>query len=336
MSSQYGESLKLTVFGGSHDPQIGMTLSGVPMGLPVDEIALQAFLNRRAPGRTSLSTARKEPDKAELQTGIENGLTTGEKITAIIRNRDIKSSDYDTIRDIPRPGHADYTQYVKYGSIPPGGGHLSGRLTAPLCIAGGLCLQWLEAKGIRICAKPVSIGTCADPAGFEAEIQSAKNAGDSIGGIIECISTGLPAGLGEPIFGGMENRIAQIIFGIPGIKGLEFGSGFAGSASLGSENNDAFCLENGCIRTKTNHCGGILGGITNGMPLIFRVAVKPTPSITKPQESISLTQNEPCTLEIHGRHDPCIVPRAVPVVEAASAIAIFDAILSNGEELWKN
>ncbi len=336
MSSQYGQHLKLTIFGGSHDPQIGMTLAGIPAGLPVDEIALQAFLDRRAPGRSATATARKEPDKAAFQSGLENGRTTGEEIRAIIRNTDVKSSDYDAIRDIPRPGHADYTQYVKYGAVPPGGGHLSGRLTAPLCIAGGLCLQWLAAKSIHIEAKLVSIGNTQDPTEFEAEIRRTKAQGDSVGGIIECTVLGLPAGLGDPIFGGMENRIAQIVFGIPAIKGIEFGSGFAGTALLGSENNDAFCLEKGQIRTKTNHCGGILGGITNGMPLVFRVAVKPTPSIAKPQESISLSRRTPEILEVRGRHDPCIAPRAVPVVEAAAAIAIFDAILSNGEELWKN
>ncbi len=335
MSSQYGQHLKLTIFGGSHDPEIGMTLAGIPAGFPVDKITLQAFLDRRAPGRSALTTARQEPDKAEFCSGIQNGCTDGNEIKAIIRNTDVKSSDYDAIRDIPRPGHADYTQYVKYGAVPSGGGHLSGRLTAPMCIAGGLCLQWLEAKNIHTEAKLVSIGKTQNPTEFETEIQKAKALGDSVGGVIECTVTGLPAGLGDPMFDGMENRIAQIIFGIPAIKGIEFGSGFAGASMLGSENNDAFCIKDGQIYTKTNHCGGILGGITNGMPLAFRVAVKPTPSIARPQESVSLSRRTPEILEVRGRHDPCIAPRAVPVVEAAAAIAIFDAILSNGEELWK-
>ncbi len=326
MGSVYGENLKLTIFGQSHDPFIGMTLEGIPAGLTVDTEALNRFLQRRAPGGSSLTTQRKEPDIPEFTAGLVKGCTNGGPLTAIIRNLDIRPSDYADIRDIPRPGHADYTQYIKFGHIPSGGGHLSGRLTAPLCIAGGLCKQWLLESGIAVIGTLLSVSNCHDPAQFEKVIADAKCSGDSVGGIIECTVSGLPAGLGEPMFGGMENRIAQIIFGIPGIKGIEFGSGFDGSQMLGSEHNDAFCIENGTIRTVSNHAGGILGGITNGMPLVFRVAIKPTPSIAKPQQSVSLTQLEPRILEIRGRHDPCIAIRAVPVVEAAAAIAVFDAL----------
>ncbi len=327
MHSNVGESLKLSIFGESHGKEIGMTLLGIPAGLTVDMDALNAFLQRRAPGASPLSTARKEADVPIFQSGITGNATNGEPLTAVIYNQDVRPDDYANVLDHPRPGHADYTQYVKYGYISSGGGHLSGRLTAPMCIAGGLCKQWLAEEGISVEANILSIGKCTDSACFEKEIAAAKEMGDSVGGVIECIVDGLPAGLGDPIFGGMENRISQMVFGIPAIKGIEFGSGFGGSQMYGSENNDSFFVENGKIRTKTNHAGGILGGITTGMPLIFRVAVKPTPSIAKPQDSISLRRMEPQIIEIKGRHDPCIVPRAVPVVEAAAAIAIMDAML---------
>ena len=357
MSSTYGDHLKLSIFGQSHGPAIGMTLDGIPAGLPVDLQKLQSFLNRRAPGQNDHSTPRKEADLPEFLSGITDGYTCGAPIAAVIRNTNTRSSDYSNLKDCPRPGHADYTAQIKYGGYQDaaGGGHFSGRLTAPLCIAGGLCKQWLEAKGIRIGAHIVAIGGVvdepvyldwADPdldaicedfpvlnpeAGkkMREAIASAKADGDSIGGLIECIVTGLPAGLGEPIFGGMESKIAQIVYGIPAIKGLNFGSGFSGSYLRGSQNNDPFVIENGQIRTQRNYAGGILGGITNGMPLVFEVAVKPTPSISIPQKSISLSRMEERELTVKGRHDPCIVPRAVPVVEAAAAIAIYDAILMN-------
>ncbi len=329
MSSIYGQNLKLSVFGQSHGPAIGMTLHDIPAGLPVDMQQLQQFLDRRAPGNAPLTTARKEPDIPNFISGIINSCTCGAPITAIIENKDCRSADYEVYKDCPRPGHADLTAQAKYGGFQDirGGGHFSGRLTAPLCVAGGLCLQWLSQKEILIHAHIVSIGQCSDPSQFAREVQQAARSGDSVGGIIECVIEGLPAGLGSPMFDGMENRIAQIIFAIPGVKGLEFGDGFAGTRRCGSENNDAYCIENGQIRTKTNHCGGILGGITNGMPVTFRVAVKPTASIAIPQESVSLERMEPQLLQIHGRHDPCIALRAVPVVEAAAAIAVLDSIL---------
>lgn len=366
MSSCYGDSLRLSIFGQSHGPGIGMVLDGIPAGLTVDEARLQTFLNRRAPGRSDLSTPRREEDRPEFLSGIVGGHTCGAPIAAVIYNRNTRSEDYDNLRSCPRPGHADFTAQVKYGGFQDaaGGGHFSGRLTAPLCIAGGLCLQWLEERGVRIGAHILRIGAAPadqafdplapqigevgqdfpvlDPeagAEMQREIALARSQGDSLGGLIECAVTGLPAGLGEPMFGGVESKLAQILYGIPAVKGLEFGAGFAAGQMRGSAHNDAFCLEEGAVRTVTNHAGGILGGITNGMPVCFRVAVKPTPSIALPQQSVDLAAMQETTLRVQGRHDPCIVPRAVPVVEAAAAIAILDLILGNtqrtrGNQLW--
>ena len=353
MSSTYGENLKLSIFGQSHGPAIGMTLDGIPAGLAVDTQVLQQFLNRRAPGQDEYATSRCEEDKPEFLSGIVDGYTCGAPIAAMIANTNTHSKDYSNLKDCPRPGHADYTAHVKYGGYQDvtGGGHFSGRLTAPLCIAGGLCIQWLKARGIQVTAHIKSIGTVSDISFDEMNPQTDavgidfpvidQNAGkqmkdaiaeakaglDSLGGVIECAITGLPAGLGDPMFDGMESRIAQIVFGIPAVKGVEFGLGFQSAVITGSQNNDAYTVSDGKIITKTNHAGGILGGITSGMPLIFRAAIKPTPSIAKPQQSVSLSEMENKTLEIKGRHDPCIVPRAVPVIEAAAAIAVFDAIL---------
>ena len=357
MSSTYGERLKLSIFGQSHGPAIGMTLDGIPAGRPVDLNKLQSFLNRRAPGQNAHSTTRKEADEPEFLSGLVDGYTCGAPITAVIHNTNTRSGDYSNLKDCPRPGHADFTAQMKYGGYQDvaGGGHFSGRLTAPLCIAGGLCRQWLEAMGIRIGAHIVAIGGVADASVYLAwvtpaldaispdfpvltpeagekmreVIAAAKADGDSVGGLIECIVTGLPAGLGEPMFGGMESKIAQIVYGIPAVKGLNFGSGFTGSYLRGSQNNDPFVLVDGKVKTSTNNAGGILGGITNGMPLVFEAAIKPTPSISTVQRSISLSQMKQTELIVKGRHDPCIVPRAVPVLEAAAAIAIYDAVLMN-------
>ncbi len=357
MSSTYGENIKLSIFGQSHGAAIGMVLDGVPAGLPVDMASLNDFLKRRSPGQAEYATSRKEADEPEFLSGIVDGYTCGAPICAVIRNTNTRSSDYKEQKDMPRPGHADLTAEIKYGGYQDvaGGGHFSGRLTAPLCIAGGLCKQWLEAEDIKIGAHISVIGGVADDplyldwikpnfesiqkdfpvinaeAGIQMQkvIAEAKADGDSVGGIIECIIAGLPAGLGDPMFGGMEGRIAQIVYGIPAVKGIDFGSGFSGSYLRGSENNDAFTIEDGIIRTATNNCGGILGGITNGMPIVFQTAIKPTPSIAKPQQTISLEKEETCMTTVKGRHDPCIVPRAVPVIEAAAAIAVFDAFLSH-------
>jgi len=353
MSSMYGEMIRLSVWGQSHGAGIGMTLDGVPAGQPVDLEQLQQFLNRRAPGQSDLSTPRKEEDRPQILSGIVNGYTCGAPITAMIANSNTRSSDYSELKDCPRPGHADYAAQIKYKGYQDaaGGGHFSGRLTAPICIAGGMCLQWLAQRGILIRAHITQIGHIKDApfdpikpdlnsvpedfpvcsssraAEMRAAVLAAKESGDSIGGIVECAVTGLPAGIGEPMFGGMEGRIAQIIYGIPAVKGVEFGVGFGCAQMLGSENNDAFAIKNNQVVTKTNHAGGILGGISNGMPIIFRAAFKPTPSIAKSQDSVSLSAMEARQLHVRGRHDPCIVPRAVPVVEAAAAIAIYDAVL---------
>ena len=355
MSSTYGENLKLSIFGQSHGPAIGMTLDGIPAGLPVDLEKLQVFLNRRAPGLNDWSTPRREEDRPEFLAGLLDGYTCGAPIAAMIRNKNTRSGDYENLKDCPRPGHADYTAQIKYGGFQDaaGGGHFSGRLTAPLCIAGGLCKQWLEEMGIRIGAHIFGIGDAGDDtfywlepeldkigrdfpvlnadAGEEMKriIAEAREKGDSIGGLIQCAVTGLPAGLGEPMFGGVESKIAQIVYGIPAVKGLWFGDGIKAFISHGSEFNDDYMMHDGKLITKTNHNGGILGGITTGVPVIFQVAIKPTPSISRPQQTVSLSTGEMTTLEIKGRHDPCIVPRAVPVVEAAAAIAIYDLILGN-------
>ena len=362
MSSTYGESLKLSIFGQSHGPAIGMTLDGIPAGLPVDFDKLQQFLNRRAPGQNDWSTPRKEEDRPEFLAGILDGFTCGAPIAAVIHNNNTRSGDYDNLKDCPRPGHADYTAQVKYGGFQDaaGCGHFSGRLTAPLCIAGGLCKQWLEEMGIHIGAHILYLSAghvfsaeavdtrfdeiCPEidqirtdfpvinpKAGeiMKSDIADLRVKGDSAGGTIECAITGLPAGIGEPMFGGVENRISQIIFGIPAVKGIQFGIDTVSVDIVGSLNNDWYTVENGKISTCTNNAGGVLGGITNGMPVIFKVDIKPTPSISRPQQTVNLKTGEITTLEIKGRHDPCIVPRAVPVVEAAAAIAIYDMILGN-------
>lgn len=359
MSSQYGKKIKLSIFGQSHSPAIGVSIDGLPAGIRINMDELREFMRRRAPGHNDVSTARTEDDEPEILSGLVDGVTCGAPLAVVIRNTDTRSSDYREVRDIPRPSHADYTAHVKFGGYQDeaGGGHFSGRLTAPLCAAGGICLQILHGMGIHIAAHILQISGVKDdpfdPAGVSVkdfhiinknplpvlrreagesmrlQILDAKEKGDSVGGIIECAAVGLPAGLGDPMFDGIENRIAAIVFGIPGVKGVEFGSGFAAAAYNGSENNDSFYMDGEKVKTRTNNCGGILGGITNGMPVIFRAAFKPTPSIGKEQESVSISRLENTVLHIKGRHDPCIVPRAVPCVEAAAAIALYDAYLDS-------
>ena len=354
MSSSYGENLRIHIFGESHGPAVGVTVEGIPAGEAVDLAELQRFLDRRAPGRNAWSTPRKEADVPEFLSGLREGKTCGTPLTAILKSANTRSGDYDALRDVPRPGHADYTAWVKYGESRDsrGGGHFSGRLTAPLCVAGGICLQLLAREGITIISRVAAIGgvrdegeltastaekafpTVSDSAGeaMRSAIAAARAEGDSLGGIVECAVLGLPAGLGDPMFDGMENRIAAAVFGVPAVKGIEFGAGFAAAGLRGSENNDAFSVENGRIITESNHCGGILGGITDGMPLTFRVAVKSTPSIARPQQSVDLNTGEIVPLTVTGRHDPCIVPRAVPCLEAAAAIAVYDALLARRKE----
>ncbi len=357
MGSTFVGNLRISIFGQSHSGGIGVSVDGLPAGEKIDMGALGAFLARRAPGQNSWSTPRKEADLPEFLGGLVNDTTCGAPLAAVIRNSNTRSGDYENLRDVPRPGHADYTAQVKYRGYQDvaGGGHFSGRLTAPLCIAGGICMQILARRGVEIGAHLSRVGnaedvrfdpvrldsatlhaaaakpfpTLDDAAGerMRAEIQSAREALDSVGGEIECAAIGVPAGLGDPMFDGMENRIARIIFAIPAIKGVEFGAGFGASRLRGSENNDPYFMDGGAVRARTNNAGGILGGITSGMPLILRAAVKPTPSIARAQQSVSLSRGTDAELEIRGRHDPCIAPRAVPCVEAALAIALLDAML---------
>lgn len=344
-----GERLRLSLFGESHGPWVGMRLEGVPAGEPVDREALQRFLDRRAPGRTPWSSARKEPDRPEFLSGLGSSGTDGEPIVARIPNLDVRRNDYTCFSRVPRPGHADYTARMKYGPEwdGSGGAAFSGRMTAPLCIAGGICLQLLKRRGIQVISRIAEIGgiqdvgelTCSvaekelpvvdEKAGKAMlnAILASKEKGDSLGGVVECQVLGLPPGLGGPLFAGLESRISALCFGIPAVKGLEFGAGFASARLRGSENNDPFCLRDGKVVTETNRCGGILGGISDGMPLVFRAAFKPTPSISLPQRSVDLETGEEASLCIPGRHDPCVVPRAVPAVESVAALAVYDALL---------
>jgi len=337
MSIYKGQTLTLSIFGTSHGPSIGMTLSGIPSEANINLDVLQEFMARRAPGNSLLSTSRKEPDIPEFVSGLRSGssgnsrnLTTdGSEIKAIIYNRDVKSSDYSKISNTPRPGHADYTAHVKYGGMEDsrGGGAFSGRMTAPLCIAGGICKQLLAESGIYINASIHDIhGNAEDPL---SEIKKAQVLRDSVGGTISCTISGLDAGYGGPLFEGLEGRIAEIVYAIPAVKGIEFGAGFESTRMYGSENNDEFYYdERGTVCTRTNNCGGILGGISDGMDIEFRVAIKPTPSIARPQKTIVYDSTEEAEIEVHGRHDPCIVPRAVPCVEAATAVVIADLVLT--------
>lgn len=361
MANTYGTNLNIAIYGGSHDAEIGVRLRGFPRDFHPDMDALDAFLARRAPGQNELSTPRREADKPVFLAGLVNGVTNGDELHAVIRNENTRSSDYSFVYDTPRPGHADFAALQKYGSAVDlrGGGHFSGRLTAPLCIAGGLALQYLAARGICVGAHVASIADVSDSrfgadvtardlaaltalpfplldrekeAAMRTRILEARADGDSVGGIVECAVTGLPAGLGEHMFAGVEGRIAALAFSVPAVKGVEFGAGFGAAAMRGSENNDPFVTDGVSVRTLTNNCGGILGGMTNGMPLVFRTAFKPTPSISKEQRTVSLARMENTTLSIKGRHDPCVVLRAVPVVEAVAALAVLDLLLDEETE----
>ncbi len=359
MSTSYGKNISISVYGGSHDEQIGIVAEGLPKGFAFDSEELYKFTARRAPGKNSISTARREPDIPIFLSGVaDNNTLDGCKFHAIIKNTNQHSSDYNNLYFVPRPSHADFAARQKYGNDVDlrGGGHFSGRLTAPLCIVGGICLQYLRTMGIEIFSHIYSVANIPDTpfdlaevgeserltlssrsdfpvlstqAGeqMRATIEAAREYGDSVGGIAEIAVTGLMAGLGEHMFDGMENRISAAVFGIPAVKGIEFGNGFECTSLRGSQNNDAFVLKNGQIRTKTNNCGGILGGMTNGMPLVYRVAIKPTPSIFVEQDSVDMVSMTPVKLKIKGRHDPCIVVRALPALEAITAIAIYDILL---------
>lgn len=357
MSSTIGERVRISIFGQSHGEAIGVVIDGLPEGMAIDGQALAALMARRAPGGKSTATPRKELDAVRFVSGLVNGKTCGAPLCAIIENTDTRSADYSALADLPRPGHADFSACLKYGPHHDvrGGGHFSGRLTAPLCVAGGIALQYLAGRGIWIGAHALSIGTVRDTpfdavnatkeqilapgaspfptldsaaaADMEKLILAARDEGDSVGGVIECCVLNMPGGYGEPMFDGIENRLSRMVFGIPGVRGISFGAGFDAAAMPGSMHNDPYCVRGDAIRTLTNHHGGILGGISTGMPILFQVAVKPTPSIRKPQQTVRLSTKQEERLVMEGRHDPCIVPRAVPCVEAAAALVMLDMLV---------
>ena len=352
-----GEKLTVTVFGQSHAPAVGMVMDGLPAGIQVDQEQLLAFMARRAPGQGSFTTSRKEADAPEFLSGLVENVTVGAPVSAVIRNSDTRSRDYSQFLTVPRPSHADYPARVRFGRDFDirGGGQFSGRLTAPLCIAGSIALQWLEKRGAYVGAHIASIAGIEDASfdpvnvsardflrvqenGFPvldpeagkamlAAVEEARQALDSVGGIVECAAVGLPAGVGDALFGGMESALSAALFGIPAVKGVSFGSGFESAGLRGSQNNDPYVVREGRIATVTNHAGGIAGGMTTGMPLICRAAFKPTPSIGLPQRSVNLDTMEETSLVITGRHDPCVVPRAGPVVEAVTALVLMDRLL---------
>ena len=358
MSGMWGSKIKLSIFGESHGNAIGITIDGLPAGFSIDMDKIMMEMSRRAPGKSSLSTPRKESDIPEKLSGYFEGKTTGTPLCAIIRNSNTKSKDYSKLKDVMRPGHADYTGAVRYKGFNDyrGGGHFSGRITAPLVFAGAICKQILEVKGIIVSAHINSIGKIKDCSFLESdisdellnsfkenelplintkledemrqEILSTRSSGDSIGGTIECAILGVSPGIGDPFFDSVESTLAHLMFSVPAVKGIEFGKGFDISKMRGSEANDEYYLENGNIKTKTNNNGGILGGITNGMPIIFNVAIKPTASIFKEQNAVNIVTMEETTLCIEGRHDPCIVQRALPVIEAVAAIGITELMNS--------
>lgn len=354
MANVWGNRCKVSIFGESHGAGIGIVIDGLPAGQRLDMNAIRAEMARRAPGGSEFATPRQEGDEVELLSGVFEGKTTGAPLCGLIRNHNTRSGDYE--KDLPRPGHADYTAFVKYGGFADyrGGGHFSGRITAPLTFAGAVAKQVLSGAGVVVGAHIAAIAgvrddlfeTQIDPhtllrfgtSGFpllnenkaqamQEQIRAARQEGDSVGGVIECAACGLPAGTGSPFFESLESRLSSMLFSIPAVKGVEFGDGFALAEMRGSEANDAFFIKEGGVATKTNHNGGINGGISNGMPLVLRVGIKPTPSISKVQETINLAGMTDAKLSVHGRHDPCIVVRAVPVVEAAVAIVLLDALL---------
>lgn len=354
MSSTYGDKFKISVFGESHGNGIGVVIDGLPAGVKIDMDRVLVQMARRAPGKDKTATPRLEKDFPNVLSGMLDNTLTGAPLCAVIENTNTRSGDYSNLLSCPRPGHSDYAAFVKYNGANDikGGGHFSGRITAPIVFAGAVCRQILEQKGIKIAAHIASIGNvndeCFNPVEIKDslieklnlsafaliddsaeqkmrdEVEKARTSLDSVGGTIECAVTGIEAGIGDPMFDGVEGVIAKAVFGVPAIKGIEFGKGFELAQMRGSQSNDPFRYKDGKVVTETNNMGGILGGITNGMPVIFRAAVKPTPSISQKQKTVDLQKKENAELEIHGRHDPCIVPRAVPVIEAVTAIAIIN------------
>lgn len=355
--NSFGIVYRTTIFGTSHGPAVGCVMDGCPPGLKMSENQIQKQLERRRPGASEVASSRKEKDKLIMLSGILDGKTTGGPLAAIVKNTDVRSEAYEMFKVVPRPGHADYTASVKYDGFHDhrGGGMFSGRMTIPLVISGSVAMQALSSRGINVAAHSLRIGrvwakssppipniervarkndvACADPSIaklMRTEILDAKRDKDSVGGIVECIVSGMPVGVGEPFFDSVESVISHLLFSVPAIKGIEFGAGFQVAEMRGSENNDQFTIRRGKIITESNNAGGVLGGITNGMPIILRVAVKPTPSIGKSQKSVNIQKMKETELEISGRHDPCVIPRAVPVVESVVSIGLFDLMLAGG------
>ncbi len=361
MGSTWGEAIRVSIFGESHGGGVGVVIDNLPAGEALDWDAVLVQMARRAPGRDRSSTPRKEADLPEILSGVWEERTTGAPLCALIRNTNTRSQDYEALRRFPRPGHSDYPGFIRYGGYNDirGGGHFSGRLTAPLVFAGAVCRQILERRGVKIGGHIAEIHGVRDadwnPAdipgellerlssayfplidperedAMRAEIEQARLEQDSVGGVVECAVLGLPAGIGSPMFGGVENVLSSVLFGVPAVKGVEFGAGFGAASLRGSEDNDAYYVENGGVKTRTNHSGGILGGITTGMPVVFRAAVKPTSSIAREQDTVDLETMRDAKLSVHGRHDPCIVPRAVPVLEAAAAIGVVNLLAERGK-----
>ena len=323
--------MKYTIFGESHGSAIGVVMTGVSAGLELDMDFILSEMARRRGGQNALSTARSEADIPEILSGVFEGKTTGTPLCAIIRNNDTRSKDYSQLKVCPRPSHGDYAGSVRYNGCNDyrGGGHFSGRLTAPLVFAGAVAKLLLKQHSVEISSQISMVGGVEDPtqAQLEQVVLSAKAEGDSVGGAISCTVTGLPAGFGAPDFGcNVEGIFSQHLFAVPAVKGVSFGAGFGFAHMRGSQANDPFYMENGQVKTRTNHAGGINGGITNGMPITFEVAIRPTPSISKEQETVNLSTGENAKLTINGRHDPCIVPRALPVIEAAAALATCEVL----------
>lgn len=327
MSVFNGKSLRIEIYGASHAEEIGVKVCGLPKGLSVDQTELCAFMHRRSPGFDAVTSARRESDVPIFISGLTNAITNGNILNAVIKNENVNRGDYVNLKHIPRPGHADLCAWQKYGleHDMSGGGEFSGRMTAALCIVGGILIQELARNGIIISAEAVSSHEGVE---LRDEAELAKAIGDSAGGIVKCSVKGLPVGLGGELFDGIDAEISRLIFAIPGVKGVEFGSGFEAAKLSGSENNDEYIMRNGKVEYLSNNAGGVLGGITTGEPISFNVAMKPTPSIAKAQKSVDLDSGENVSISVSGRHDPCFALRTPPIVESVAAIAIYDVMLT--------
>ena len=323
----FGRNFRITTFGESHGNALGAVIDGCPPGIPLDGTDIQPLLDRRRPGRSPLTSPRQETDTVEILSGVFEGKTTGTPIAVIVRNRDVRSGDYEHLREVFRPGHADFTYQEKYGTRDHrGGGRSSGRETVGRVAAGAIAMKYLAMNGITVSGRIVSVHGKSGPAEIEAEIRAAKDAGDSVGGIAEVVAHGCPAGLGDPVFGKLDALIAGAMMGIGAVKGVGIGDGFAVADRFGSENNDAMTGEG----FASNHAGGILGGISSGQDIVVRIAVKPTPSITKTQKTRDI-HGTVVDISVGGRHDPCILPRIIPVAEAMLALVLADCLLEQGK-----